>query len=275
MKTPDLEGLPPEPGCEAVRPLLPGYAEQLLSPTEKARVEAHLPNCHSCQQRLHQYQLLLGHMAAAPPLHPPAALSLNFEAMLAAEKAELARATPQAAAVPLWPKQVVRQGWLRAAASVLLVAAGLGAGWLLHALQTESVTATAQPRSALAVALAAAAAEPGTASTRIQLVSTAATQPDDQTVPVLMQTLTTDPNPNVRLAAAEGLFLLRNDARVGPGLVEALRQQTDPNVQIMLIQLLVALRERDALPQLQQLANQHDALSDVRRQAKQGISTLL
>ena len=91
----------------------------------------------------------------------------------------------------------------------------------------------------------------------------------------LIHTLDTDPNPNVRLAACEALFRLRADPRVGPALVEALPLQTDPNVQITLIETLVTLREKRAVPGLEQLAKKRDALPAVRQQAESGLGQLI
>ena len=116
------------------------------------------------------------------------------------------------------------------------------------------------------------------ASSRIQLVHEASTgqvAPGDPTVLVLINTLNADPNPNVRLAAAEALYRLRADSLVGPALAQSLAVQTDPNVQVTLIDMLVSLRQKQAVPQLQRLAQRPDALPAVRQQATQGLGVLL
>ncbi|QKG54632.1 HEAT repeat domain-containing protein [Hymenobacter sp. BRD67] len=63
--------------------------------------------------------------------------------------------------------------------------------------------------------------------------------------------------------------------RVGPALVEALPLQTDPNVQITLIDALVTLREKRAVPQLEELARQPEVLPAVRQQAESGLGQLI
>jgi HEAT repeat protein len=100
-------------------------------------------------------------------------------------------------------------------------------------------------------------------------------EPGDPAVQVLINTLNFDPNPNVRLAACEALFRLRTDPRVGEAFVQSLPIQTDPNVQITLIEMLVELHERRAVPQLERLAKQRDALPVVRKQAEAGIGVLI
>ena len=265
------------PDCAALVPLLADYAAGALPPAEAARVAAHLPGCPACQQQVAEYRQLLPLLAEAPPVLPSLALRDDFLVMLAAEKAALLPAPAviaEAKVMPLRPA-VSTATWLRIAASVALLAVGAVLGLLLNRPGTPGIT---QPAAqTLATELAVATTQPATASNRIQLVSAApaATRPGDQTVPVLVGTLNGDPNPNVRLAAADALFRLRADERVGPALVQSLPQQTDPNVQITLIELLVRLHEKRAVPQLQRLAQRPDALPVVRQQAEQGIGVLL
>jgi HEAT repeat protein len=135
-----------------------------------------------------------------------------------------------------------------------------------------------QQAPALATQLAAAVQRPAAATDRLRLVAeapTAVVAPGDPAVAALINTLSTDPNPNVRLAACDALYRLRADPRVGPALVAALPLQTDPNVQITLIETLVALREKRAVPQLEQLSQQPEVLRAVRQQAEAGIGQLI
>jgi len=268
------------PDCAVLEPLLADYAEGTLPPAEAGQVAAHLPGCPACQAQVAQYRQLFHLLDEAPPLLPPLSLRDDFLTMLAAEKAALPTTAaapptpPEAKVVPLRPA-VSMATWLRMAASIALVAVGTVLGLLLR--QGAPAVATQPAAHTLATELAVAASQPATASNRIQLVSeaSATTQPGDPTVPVLISTLNGDANPNVRLAAADALFRLREDARVGPALVQSLPLQTDPNVQITLIELLVRLHEKSAVPQLQRLSQRADALPVVRQQAKQGVGILL
>ncbi|NVO86634.1 HEAT repeat domain-containing protein [Hymenobacter terrestris] len=282
--------LPLPPDCTALLPLLADYAAKDLPPAEAARVAAHLPHCPDCQARLAEYQMLLPLLADVAPELPPLALRDDFLAMLAAEKHTLQAARisarPAAAVVrPLWSAgalDAATAGWLRIAASVALLVVGATLGWLLArpGSPSEATLAYSQAESAqlLARQLTATNGQPSMASSRIQLVHEAVAEnvrPGDPTVLVLINTLNADPNPNVRLAAAEALFRLRADSLVGPALAQSLAVQTDPNVQITLIDMLVSLRRKQAVPQLQRLAQRPDALPVVRHQATQGIGVLL
>lgn len=280
--------LPIPPDCSDLEPLLMDYAARTLPPQERAQVAAHLAQCPACQEKTAQYSTLLTALDDLPPVMPPMGLRDDFQAMLAAEKA-LVSATSQAKSheakvVPLHPVASASAAsntvmWLRIAASIALLAVGTVFGLLLRQPATpEMATATpAADAQQLAARLTAATQQPATASHRIQLVSDASgnSRPGDPTVLVLINTLNSDPNPNVRLAAADALYRLRADSLVAPALIQALPGQTDPNVQITLIELLVKLRDKKAVPQLKRLSQRPDALPAVRDQARQGISILI
>ena len=284
-----------DPACAELRLWLPELAEGQPLPPEAAHLAAHLPACPACQAELAELRQLLNDLDALPPELPPLAMRDDFQAMLEQEKAKLAAALPvglsaqrggQALPPPEQPKpqaaSTSHQSWLRIAASVALVAIGAVLGLLLRGGAPGASAPLAQadaPRQpSLSVQLAAARQQPATASQRLQLVSQApalVTEPNDPAVLTLIHTLDTDPNPNVRLAACEALVRLRADPRVGPALVEALPLQTDPNVQITLIDALVTLREKRAVPGLEELAKKPDALPAVRQQAESGLGQLI
>ena len=293
----------PDPACAELRLWLPELADGRPLPPEAAHLAAHLPACPACQAELAELRRLFQDLDALPTEVPPLALRDNFLAMLNEEKAKLGAASPSALSglraerggQPLeatagqeltanshqLKAKDKNQQWLRIAASVALVAIGAVLGLLLRGGQPAAPVATApaqSPSVTLSTQLAAARQQPATASQRLQLVSqapAAVLEPNDPVVLTLIHTLDTDPNPNVRIAACEALFRLRADPRVGPALAEALPLQTDPNVQITLIETLVTLREKRAVPQLEELARQPKVLPAVRQQAESGLGQLI
>ena len=286
MKTPPLSA------CHEMEALLPAYAEHSLPAAEADRVASHLPGCPSCQLQVTQLRALTDDLDAALPEVPRTAVRANFMAMLEQQKALLA---PEAARVSvpappavnvvlsMWPA-LIADNWMRVAASIVLLAAGVFLGRELpwggpRAAGLATTTAPTGPAApnGLAQALDGPNGHAVSASNRIQLVtnSTKETEPGDPTVQVLINTLNFDPNTNVRLAACEALYRLRADPRVGEALVLSLPIQTDPNVQITLIDLLVSLRIHRAVPQLERLAKRPDALPVVRAQAEAGIGKLI
>ncbi|MDQ2772791.1 MAG: HEAT repeat domain-containing protein [Bacteroidota bacterium] len=293
MKTPEFTA------CSELEALLPAYADGSLPADEAARVAEHLPGCPACQHQLHQLRALSADLDVALPEVPGTGLRANFMAMLEQQKQQLApaavvapvasappvvAAAPAAKVVSMWPA-AASATWLRVAASIVLLAAGVFLGRQLPwgGAATGGGVATTAPAAAQPAPDALAAALNGdnghavSASNRIQLVNRSGkeTEPGDQTVQVLINTLNFDPSPNVRLAACDALYRLRADARVGEALVHSLSIQTDPNVQITLIDMLVTMRLHRAVPQLQRLAKRPDALPVVRAQAEAGVGKLI
>ncbi|WP_051719018.1 zf-HC2 domain-containing protein [Hymenobacter sp. IS2118] len=282
MKTPQFTV------CHELEALLPAYAERSLPAAEAERVAAHLTTCPGCQLQVKQLRALTDDLDAALPEVPRTALRANFMALLEEQKALLqpvaaAPAAPPARVVSMWPSALAGT-WLRVAASIVLLAAGVMLGRQLSwgPRGGDSVAATAADAAAsgkmeqvkLRQALAGSAVS---ASDRIRLVASSGkeSEPGDPTVQVLLNTLNFDASPNVRLAACEALYRLRDDPRVREGLVHALAIQTDPNVQITLIDMVVSMRVRRAVPQLERLAKRADALPVVRAQAEAGIGKLI
>ncbi|MBF9222709.1 HEAT repeat domain-containing protein [Hymenobacter ruricola] len=278
MKTPELSA------CHELETLLPAYVERSLPAAEAQRVAAHLPTCLSCQLQVTQLRALTDDLDAALPEVPRTALRANFMALLEQEKQLLKPAVAPAAPVQpeakeakmvsMWPTALAN-GWMRIAASIVLIAAGvlLGRNLSWKDGESSSVATNAKP----APAELAQSMRQASASDRIQLVSNTSkqTEPGDPTVQVLLNTLNFDASPNVRLAACEALYRLREDPQVREGLVHSLSIQTDPNVQITLIDMVVAMRVRRAVPQLEKLSKRADALPVVRAQAEAGIGKLI
>jgi hypothetical protein len=288
MKVPELSA------CHELEALLPAYVERSLPAAEAERVAAHLPGCPGCQLQVTQLRALSDDLDAALPEVPRTALRANFMAMLEEQKQQLkpeavvakpvaAPAQPEAKVVSMWPTAGLNN-WMRVAASIVLIATGVLLGRNLHwgpqggaEVATTAPDANQQTHTQLARALTPANGQVVSASDRIQLVnnSTKETEPGDATVQVLLNTLNFDPNPNVRLATCEALYRLRADPRVREGLVHALSVQTDPNVQITLIDMVVSMQVRRAVPQLEKLSKRSDALPVVRAQAEAGIGKLI
>ncbi|MBD2721536.1 zf-HC2 domain-containing protein [Hymenobacter armeniacus] len=277
MKTPELSA------CHELEALLPAYVERSLPAAEADRVAAHLAACPACQLQVTQLRALTDDLDAAMPEVPRTALRANFMAMLEQQKQLLTPDAPVAAptqpvakVVSMWPTALANN-WMRVAASIVLIAAGVLLGRNLSWNGRGADNGVAANSNKPAPVELAQSMRQASASDRIQLVTNTSkqTEPGDPTVQVLLNTLNFDANPNVRLAACEALYRLREDPQVREGLVHSLAIQTDPNVQITLIDMVVAMRVRRAVPQLEKLSKRPDALPVVRAQAEAGIGKLI
>ncbi|WP_299990153.1 HEAT repeat domain-containing protein [uncultured Pontibacter sp.] len=114
------------------------------------------------------------------------------------------------------------------------------------------------------------------ASERIQLVSQEFdTEQPDEIIQVLIRTMNQDPNVNVRVAASEALYKFSNKKVVRQALVESLKLQTDPLMQLTLIDMLVNIKEKEAVSELEEMANRKDLLPIVKSKAAEGLGILI
>lgn len=104
--------------------------------------------------------------------------------------------------------------------------------------------------------------------------SVTTSRPDDEIVEALVTLLNHDSNSNVRLTALDALSRFATEQNVRTALVQSLGKQTDPVVQIALIQLLVQLKEKDAMKSLQQIIDDEQSLPAVKDEAHVGIFKL-
>ncbi|MDX5419767.1 MAG: HEAT repeat domain-containing protein [Hymenobacteraceae bacterium] len=114
------------------------------------------------------------------------------------------------------------------------------------------------------------------ASERIQLVSQEfESEQPDELIGVLVTTMNQDPNVNVRVASAEALFRFHQKKAVRHALVESLAQQTDPLMQLTLIDMLVRIKEKEAVSELEEMAQRKDLLPIVKDKAAEGLGILI
>jgi hypothetical protein len=114
------------------------------------------------------------------------------------------------------------------------------------------------------------------ASDRIRVVSQDfSAVEDEEVIDLLIKTLNQDPNVNVRLAACEGLFRLKDNQKVRTAFIQALERQTNPLVQITIIDILINLQEKKALEPLKQLTKKENLLPAVKQKAQQGLGVLI
>ena len=100
------------------------------------------------------------------------------------------------------------------------------------------------------------------------------TAPDRKVLEALVRTLNQDANTNVRMAAAEALSHFGNDKRVRDALIQTLRKQQDPMLQVAVIEILVNLREKRALPEMMAISDTDQVPQFVRDKAEEGVSVL-
>jgi hypothetical protein len=114
------------------------------------------------------------------------------------------------------------------------------------------------------------------ASERIQLVSQEFEQEQpDELIEILVTTMNEDPNVNVRVAAAEALFRFHENPEVRRALIASMKRQTDPIMQLTLIDMLVSIKEQEAIGELNEFSQRNDLLPIVKDKAAEGLGKLI
>ncbi|RDC64042.1 HEAT repeat domain-containing protein [Adhaeribacter pallidiroseus] len=168
---------------------------------------------------------------------------------------------------------------LQVAASIALLIIGFWWGnrnTFVNTAQPE-VAALRQEIQEFKKVLSPKSAESATASERLLVVRREVTKApaDKEVAQILINAMNFDPNVNVRLAACESLFQYRQLPMVREAYIQSLQIQTDPNVQAMLIDILVALKEKQAIDQVKKLTQKPNLQPTIKLKAQQAIGILI
>ena len=120
----------------AMNELIPWYVNGTLDDSARRRLDQHLPTCPECRADMRLERAVHARIAAQPAVEymPVASLkrlnaTLDELQSVAAHRSEVPPAVPPAAAtraLPAAPQRLLRRWRLAVAASIVLVAAGLG-----------------------------------------------------------------------------------------------------------------------------------------------------
>jgi HEAT repeats len=205
---------------------------------------------------------LLGDIPGETP--NSAAMRSRFDAALAEEltaagshrrRSDLRRRWP-------WPfaghDDVRGMAWGLAAAAVVVLGVGIAIG--------RATSPTPQPDPSMAVLrqelhetrqmVALSLLQQQSASERLKGVSWTGQieMPGSEVVAALLDTLVRDPNVNVRLASIDALKRFADQQNVRRAALDALNRQDSPLVQMALIDFMVEVNEREAVPELRRIA---------------------
>jgi hypothetical protein len=244
------------------------YIDGKGSEKERSAMENELAQNKEAYALYEQLREVIQTMDKIAPLEPSGKLKIEFEKVLQDEIA----AQKKTKTVFFSPV------FYRVAAAVLLVMAGVAIGnWINNNQQQEKELAelkqqVEQNRRVMMTMLE----NQQSASQRMQGLSAAyeMDKPDDGIVKVLVKTMNEDPNSNVRLAAMDALGKFSNEASVRSALIQSLSTQKDPVVQIALIQLLVKMKEKGVVKQLEEMTKDASTMKAVKDEAYAGIFKL-
>ena len=265
--------------CEQVKAEFPDYLAKSLSHKGNAAIQSHLAICGACRQELETLESVWSRLGVLEDAQPGPQVRPRFYAMLEEHQLEL-RSQPKRRVTfgdwvaGWWPARPLWQFAL----GVLLLSVGLGLGRLSVERPKENgeIVRLRDEIGGLRELLTLSLLQQQSASERLRGVSWSSQEqrPEGTVLSALLQTLNSDPNVNVRLAALDALQKFSNIGGVRQGLLQALEKQKSPLVQITLIDWLVESKERQAIEVLTRISDQPQFQPKVRERARWGLRQL-
>ncbi len=269
--------------CERTQEKFADYLTGDLDEGGRRDVQEHILACAPCREDLENLTVVWAKLGVLPEEQPGGGLRHRFYAMLEEYKDGLEareKTTRRAGGAAGWRDWFTfRRPAFAASLSAFLLLLGVGAGWLLNGggagggrLATLS-NEVQDMRQQVALSLLGKSS----ATERIQGIGYSASvdNPNDSTLAALFNALDNDPNPNVRLAAVDALYLFRSKPGVRESLVRSLAVQAYPLVQVALIDFLVEVREARAAEALKLLIQKNELTPEVKKRAEQGLKQIV
>lgn len=253
---------------EKLESLLIDYIDGALNPSERLMVEKMMSEDEAVRLLMEQFRSVIQDLNATRELTPPDQLKINFLKDLQ----QLERESKGGKQVFFSP--VI----MRSAAAVALVIASVTIGyWINRNNQHErELQALKKQMKEMKTMMMAGLNNEQSPSQRMLGVSVAyqMEKPDSDIVNALLKTMNEDANTNVRLAALEALSKFSGEPEVRKELIHSLHTQKDPMVQITLIQLLVNMKEKGVVKELEKIATDEKTMKAVKDEAYKGILKL-
>jgi hypothetical protein len=265
--------------CQGLRDLIPDYLAGELPSDALKEFEAHLMQCDDCQAELEHFESTWVALGELPEEEPGPELRGRFYSMLEDEKRRLARAERGSLLkrferwLDSWmPKRPAVQ----VAMAAMLLVVGVAAGTRLETgprgdgeiAQLRGEVEQMQEMVSMSLLSQASTSE------RLRGVNWSAkvSEPSQELLTSLTNTLESDPNINVRLAAVDALTLFRDEPTVVDAVTKALARESSPTVQIALIDLLTVIQEKKALDALRRFIDENNINPSVKEHAENRIS---
>lgn len=266
--------------CEEIESLMVEYLDNKLEKDRVTSIEKHLETCEGCLDALKETQQLLQLMSREEMNQPDESLRINFYHMLHSEIRKVKEGDSS-------KNFIVAAGWYekgiyRIAAGIALLLAGTFLGMILNrglfnSGESKELGQLKSEVNSLRKTAMFTMLRDESSSNRIQAVDYAndISSPDENIVEALVKTLNNDNNVNVRMAAAYALAKFGNEQAVRDSLVASLSLQKEPILQVTLINILVELREKNALKPIEQIISNDKTMKEVRNVAETGAKLLI
>jgi hypothetical protein len=264
--------------CTEAEAIMIEYLDKTLDEKSSNDLEKHVETCEHCLDELKETQKVLQLMTKGEMAKPDESLRINFYHMLHSEidKTNKKRSSERT------PVIQHNRTWFRIAAGFALLICGTFLGAFFHSEFSNKYSATELKNLQTEVALLKQTAmftmlNEESSADRLQAVNYAndLEVPERTVIDVLVKTLNNDKNVNVRMAAAYALAKFADQRAVCDSLVKSLSVQNDPILQVILINILVERKEREAIEPMRRIMNNETTLREVKVVAENGIRQLI
>ena len=260
--------------CEDFRDLILEILDGEIASADRGRFETHIAQCPACAEEFRRLNETWTRLGVLSSERPTTSLTDRFYALLETEQKKPSRRSFAEA----WAAFRLRPAF-RFGAALVLVLAGVGGGFWFGSRGSagERIETLSREVQDMRQSMAETLLQQASSSERLRGVGymEKVRAPGRRTIDALLQTLDSDPSVNVRLAAADALYLFAGWPGVKEGVILSLAQQVSPSVQVALIDLLVDMREKRAVEALKILAGNDKLNPDVRRKAELGVRQLI
>jgi len=262
--------------------LLPDFLMGSFTESERSSIQTHLKSCAACRREYESLSLLWNSLSALPEEKPSPAMRERFNAMLSAYEQGIRHGETSS----VWEtlnqfigRFLPSQPAIQFAMMFVLVVGSfvLGSrsedGFESGGNGQDDQIELAELRGevlAMSRMLAISLLQQQSASERIKGASLS--QPDEQVIGTLVQTLNYDPNVNVRLAAMDALTKYSDEPEIRETLIGSLEKQTSPLVQLALVEVIAELNLPGAATVFRQLLEKEQLNQTVRERIQQRLS---
>jgi hypothetical protein len=276
--------------CQEIKIHLIDLIDNNLSEELRKEVEEGLAHCPDCQREYEELKLLFQSFQNQIITPAPQILDDNFYVLLEKEKAgkgvsnsftkveELVVKTPATEEANLIRFSKPYKVWAtRIAASIALLIAAFFAGRQTLVNQSnEEIALLKKEIDETKNLVMLNMLKQESASERIKAVSYAyeMENADKEMIEALINVMNYDKSTNVRLEAINALYYFGNKKEVRLAMTKSLRLQTEPNLQIALIEMLVRLKEKGALNEMERLMGSKQLPEIVKFKAAEGVGEL-
>lgn len=264
---------------ERMQELMMDYLNDNLSEAQQLEFQELVAKGMVSAEELEQTKSMFTAFQTLPNPEPGPGLKSKFNTMLSSriEQAELAK--PQFSWSALWAGIETFLSPVKLAYTLFIFGFGFLSAWLFFPPkqeQTDTQILAMELRQVKQMLFTTLIEQPA-AVDRLKAVniSQEMTNADGKVIHALFNSLNQDPNVNVRLAAIEALKKHTASPTVREGLILSINRQESPLVQMALADLMQALQEKNAVPQLRKLLEDKNTNEFVKDKVQESINVLI